>query len=214
MDKETLSNYGWIVICILVLSVMIALATPFGKYIATAVENTTEALFKTQQSALSAADIELMEQEFEDMFNDGDSGGTETPAPVVGSATFSDGVTLSWQDLQLNGAKYHYLEFKITDTEISNEAFWCCEFLTSINLPDSVTTIDYSAFRGCSSLGSIILPEGLETIGEYTFADCTSLESITYRGTTAQWNAIDFGIDWNQNVPATEVICSDGTITL
>ena len=34
MDKETLSNYGWIVICVLVLSVMIALATPFGSYVA------------------------------------------------------------------------------------------------------------------------------------------------------------------------------------
>ena len=32
MDKETLSNYGWVVICVLVLVVMIALATPFGKY--------------------------------------------------------------------------------------------------------------------------------------------------------------------------------------
>ena len=34
MDKETLSNYGWIVICVLVLAVMIALATPFGSYVA------------------------------------------------------------------------------------------------------------------------------------------------------------------------------------
>ena len=34
MDKETLSNYGWIVICVLVLAVMLALATPFGTFIA------------------------------------------------------------------------------------------------------------------------------------------------------------------------------------
>ena len=34
MDKETLSNYGWIVICVLVLAVMLALATPFGNFIA------------------------------------------------------------------------------------------------------------------------------------------------------------------------------------
>ena len=53
MDKETLSNYGWIVICILVLSVMIALATPFGNYIKTAVENTTEGLFETSNKGLS-----------------------------------------------------------------------------------------------------------------------------------------------------------------
>lgn len=65
MDKSTLSNYGWVVIAVLVLSVMIALATPFGRYIATAVENTTQGLFDVQQKALSAADIEIMQQEFD-----------------------------------------------------------------------------------------------------------------------------------------------------
>ena len=33
MDKQTLSNYGWIIICVLILAVMIALATPFGKFV-------------------------------------------------------------------------------------------------------------------------------------------------------------------------------------
>ncbi len=53
MDKETLSNYGWVVICVLVLVVMIALATPFGKYIATAVKSTTEGLFSVSKEALT-----------------------------------------------------------------------------------------------------------------------------------------------------------------
>jgi hypothetical protein len=53
MDKETLSNYGWVVICVLVLVVMIALATPFGKYIAEAVKNTTTALFQVSSKALN-----------------------------------------------------------------------------------------------------------------------------------------------------------------
>lgn len=52
MDKETLSNYGWVVICVLVLVVMIALATPFGKYIAEAVKNTTKSLFDVSHKAL------------------------------------------------------------------------------------------------------------------------------------------------------------------
>ena len=52
MDKETLSNYGWVVICVLVLVVMIALATPFGNFIAQAVKGTTEALFGASQNAL------------------------------------------------------------------------------------------------------------------------------------------------------------------
>ena len=54
MDKETLSNYGWVVICVLVLVVMIALATPFGKYIAEAVKNTTKSLFDASHKAMTA----------------------------------------------------------------------------------------------------------------------------------------------------------------
>jgi Trk-type K+ transport system membrane component len=53
MDKETLSNYGWVVICVLVLVVMIALATPFGKFIAEAVKSTTEGLFNASSAALN-----------------------------------------------------------------------------------------------------------------------------------------------------------------
>lgn len=52
MDKETLSNYGWIVICVLVLAVMIALATPFGTFIADGFKATYTGLFETGDSAL------------------------------------------------------------------------------------------------------------------------------------------------------------------
>ena len=38
--------------------------------------------------------------------------------------------------------------------------------------------------------------------------------SITFNGTIAQWNAISKGFDWKYNVPATEVICSDGIVSL
>ena len=33
MDKETLSNYGWIIVCVIIIALMIVLATPFGTYI-------------------------------------------------------------------------------------------------------------------------------------------------------------------------------------
>ena len=57
MDKETLSNYGWIVICILVLSVMIALATPFGNYVSNAVKSTTKGLNDTSDKAMSVVGL-------------------------------------------------------------------------------------------------------------------------------------------------------------
>ncbi len=52
MDKETLSNYGWIVICVLVLAVMLAFATPFGTFIADGFKATYTGLFQTGDSAL------------------------------------------------------------------------------------------------------------------------------------------------------------------
>ena len=64
MDKETLSNYGWIVICVLVLAVMIALAGPFGTFVAGAVKSTTAGLFGVNQNALSAAGIDIEDQAF------------------------------------------------------------------------------------------------------------------------------------------------------
>ena len=42
MDKETLSNYGWVVCVILVLAIMISLATPFGSVIRDKVTGTVE----------------------------------------------------------------------------------------------------------------------------------------------------------------------------
>lgn len=57
MDKETLSNYGWIVICVLVLAVMLALATPFGKYVETAVKSTTQGFFDVEHSALNSTGL-------------------------------------------------------------------------------------------------------------------------------------------------------------
>ena len=64
MDKNTLSNYGWIVIAVLVLSVMIALATPFGKYVENGVRSTTAGLFETSEKAMNVVGMSAGEGEF------------------------------------------------------------------------------------------------------------------------------------------------------
>ena len=40
------------------------------------------------------------------------------------------------------------------------------------------------------------------------------MTDVYYTGTIEQWNAITKGEDWHNEVPATKVICSDGTISL
>ena len=84
MDKETLSNYGWIVILVLILAVMIALATPFGNFIAGAIKSTTAGFFSVNENALGAAGITIPGQDFQDTENN-------TPASLGCDTLYWDG---------------------------------------------------------------------------------------------------------------------------
>ena len=61
---------------------------------------------------------------------------------------------------------------------IGNSAFWGCESLSSINIPNSVTNIGDRAFRGCNSLTSINIPNSVTYIGNSAFGECESLTNI------------------------------------
>ena len=63
-------------------------------------------------------------------------------------------------------------------TSIGQFAFSCCSRLSSINIPDGVTSLD-GTFHGCSSLTSISIPNSVTFIGNSTFEGCKSLTSIT-----------------------------------
>ena len=64
-------------------------------------------------------------------------------------------------------------------TSIGSSAFSGCSGLTSVTIPDSVTSIGSSAFFGCSGLTSITIPDSVTSIGDRAFRGCSSLESIT-----------------------------------
>ena len=66
-----------------------------------------------------------------------------------------------------------------TVTEIADNAFNGCRFLTEITIPEGVRSVGANAFLACSSLKTAILPDTLSYMGEYCFAHCSSLESIT-----------------------------------
>ncbi len=64
-------------------------------------------------------------------------------------------------------------------TRIGASAFEGCTCLTSVTIPDRITTIDRYAFRGCTGLTSVTIPDSVFYIGGSAFRGCTGLTSIT-----------------------------------
>ena len=61
---------------------------------------------------------------------------------------------------------------------VGMNAFEDCDALTSVNIPEGVTSIAYYAFKSCQSLTSIVIPESVTSIGVYAFQSCRSLTSV------------------------------------
>ncbi len=74
-----------------------------------------------------------------------------------------------------------------TITTFSRDAFNGCTALRQINLPKNLTSIGAYAFSKCSNLNNVTIPKRVTDIKSYAFKDCTSLTEINYEGTSAEW---------------------------
>ena len=81
-------------------------------------------------------------------------------------------------------------------TTIGSGAFSGCSNLTSVVIGDSVESIGEKAFSSCTSLTSVVIGDSVESIGDQAFYYCTSLTSVYYKGTESDWAEILIG-SWN-----------------
>ena len=81
-------------------------------------------------------------------------------------------------NLYLNGILITSLIIPNSVTSIGDFAFFGCDSLESVAIPNSVTSIGDFAFEDCSSLTSITIGDGVTNIGDYAFYSCNSLESV------------------------------------
>ena len=63
-------------------------------------------------------------------------------------------------------------------TSIGDWAFYYCSSLTSVVIGDSVTSIGEYAFSVCDSLTSVVIPDSVMSIGSYAFEYCYNLTSV------------------------------------
>ena len=88
----------------------------------------------------------------------------------TGAITILDKVTINGEEYSVTTIKaYNY----------GNGAFYECPSLTSVTIPNSVTSIGDWAFFNCTSLTTVTIPNFVTSIGDNVFRMCTSLTSVT-----------------------------------
>ena len=108
--------------------------------------------------------------------------------------------------------KYHSAGNCLIETESKTLIAGCKNSI--IPADGSVMSIGSFAFSGYTELTSVTIPDSVTSIGESAFYFCYRLTNITFNGTMEEWNVISKGTIWNFFVPATEVVCTDGTVSI
>ncbi|MEI7728551.1 MAG: leucine-rich repeat protein [Verrucomicrobiota bacterium] len=63
-------------------------------------------------------------------------------------------------------------------TDIGDQAFYHCDRLISITIPNSVTSIGFAAFQTCTNLTSVIIPNSVTNIRGWAFNHCSRLTNV------------------------------------
>ena len=95
------------------------------------------------------------------------------------------------------------VNFPVSLTTIGSAAFNQCG-LTSVIIPNGVTTVEDYAFTGCQNLGSVSIPATLSSIGLFSFAWLGALPYFQVSADNPYFSAID-GVIFNKNL--TTLVC-------
>ena len=115
----------------------------------------------------------------------------------IGANVFSNCAVLESITVSTGNHVYHSIGNCIIETASKTLIAGCKESI----IPDdgNVKIIGEGAFAGCSQLTSITIPNSVTTIKSNAFANCTSLTSITYLGEKNEWRHVVKASNWDEN---------------
>ena len=86
------------------------------------------------------------------------------------------------------------------------------EEITSLVIPDTVTSIGENSFWDCDGLTTLTIGSNVTALEHYAFYGCTYLSTVIFNGTVEQWNDVEIGVYVFDDTLVTKIICSDGEV--
>ena len=201
MDEHTFGEYGWIVIVVTIIAVLLAFAPSLGEALTTKEEALIADHFKTTYIQFTQQDINNL-------------GGLFIPVGAGVGAVNSLDVIARVNDqhtalaIMPNGVARDVAMMDNLAKALIVEGI-NIENIRSVTIYDGINNIGKDAFRGFTSLEGIDIPASVVSIGSGAFNNCTSLTNITYAGTKEQWPAISFANEWDLNAHSYELIINN-----
>ena len=118
----------------------------------------------------------------------------------------------------INGINYRLNEETLTAEVIKKEGYEgniiIPETVVLNEVTYRVTSIGERAFFRCDLLNFITIPNSVMSIGKRAFSRCKNLDFIRFGGTIAQWKQIELGIRWKYRSSTKLVLCTDGDLEI
>ena len=118
----------------------------------------------------------------------------------------------------INGINYRLNEETLTAEVIKKEGYEgniiIPETVVLNEVTYRVTSIGERAFFRCDLLNFITIPNSVMSIGKRAFSRCKKLDFIRFGGTIAQWKQIELGIRWKYRSSTKLVLCTDGDLEI
>ena len=99
---------------------------------------------------------------------------------IIPPVSYDGDKVVAIEDYAFYGCDFiNSVEIPDSVTEIGSAAFMDCTNLYGVVIGDGVTLIESHAFYGCHAMSSAVIGNGVKTIEEYAFADCIELNNLT-----------------------------------